>query len=174
MKSVIRAIEALTRVLGYAGALLIVPLVLATCYEVVARYLFGAPTIWAFELGYMLMGVHFLMGGALGVMKEAHVRIDLIYAGLSPRAQAIIDLVLYCVLLTCLTFVSLRLFEYAYTAYLSGEGSGQSAWNPPIWPFRALIVISFVVLALQILAEVLKCVLLLLGGENLRSPEYRQ
>jgi len=173
MKSVIAAIEALTRVLGYAGAMLIVPLVLATCYEVIARYLFGAPTIWAFELGYMLMGVHFLMGGALAAMKESHVRIDLIYAAVSPRAQAMIDLVLYIVLLVCLTFVSLRLFDYAYSAYLSGEGSGQSAWNPPIWPFRALIVLSFAVLTLQILAEVLKCVLLIARGEDLRAPEHR-
>ena len=42
----------------------IVPLVLATCYEVLARYLFGAPTIWAYEIGYTLTGSHFLLGMA--------------------------------------------------------------------------------------------------------------
>ncbi len=168
MKQAIRWIESLTRTLGYAGAVLIVPLVLATCYEVVARYAFGAPTIWAFELGYMLMGVHFLMGGALATALEAHVRIDLLYSRFSAEMRAVIDGVLYILLLVCLVFVTLRLYEYTYSAYASGEGSGQSAWNPPIWPFRAMIVLSFAVLCLQIVAEILKCALLIRTGEDLR------
>ena len=49
---------------GSFGACLIVPLVLATCWEVFARYMFGAPTIWAYEIGYMLTGSHFLLGMA--------------------------------------------------------------------------------------------------------------
>ncbi len=168
MKTAIRWIESLTRALGYAGAVLIVPLVLATCYEVLARYAFGAPTIWAFELGYMLMGVHFLMGGALAASLEAHVRIDIIYARLSAETRAFIDAVLYLLLLVCLVFVTLRLYEYTYSAFASGEGSGQSAWNPPIWPFRAMIVLSFLVLCLQIIAEMLKCFVVIKTGENLR------
>lgn len=173
MKSTIGAVEALTKGLGYLGAVLIVPLVLATCYEVLARYAFGAPTIWAFELGFMLMGVHFLMGGAIAASKEAHVRIDVLYARFSPRTRAAIDGLLYVLLLACLTFVTARLFDYTYSAYLSGEGSGQSAWNPPIWPFRAMIVLSFVTLSLQILAEILKCALVLSGGDDLRQQESR-
>jgi TRAP-type mannitol/chloroaromatic compound transport system permease small subunit len=171
MKPVIATIEALTRVLGYAGALLIIPLVLATCYEVLARYAWGAPTIWAFELGYMLMGVHFLMGGALAVTRESHVRIDVLYSRYGARTKAVIDGLLYLLLLSCLVFVTLQLFDYTYSAYLSGEGSGQSAWNPPIWPFRAMIVLSFGILALQIFAEILKCAHLLRSGEDLRQTE---
>jgi TRAP-type mannitol/chloroaromatic compound transport system permease small subunit len=173
MRPLIQAIEALTQALGYLGAVLIVPLILATCYEVFARYAMGAPTIWAFELGYMLMGVHFLMGGAFATSREAHVRIDLIYDRFSPRTKALVDGALYILLLVCLIFVTLRLFDYTYSSYVSGEGSGQSAWNPPIWPFRAMIVLSFAVLSLQILAEIMKCALLVSGGENLRDRETR-
>jgi len=55
MRHILRVIERLTEGIGSLAALVIIPLVLATCYEVFARYVFGAPTIWAFELGYTLM-----------------------------------------------------------------------------------------------------------------------
>jgi len=159
MRGVIAIIEGLTEGIGGLAALVIIPLVLATCYEVFARYLFGAPTIWAFELGYILTGVHFLLGGAITLKRKAHVRIDLIYDQLSVRKRAVIDLVLYTALvLPALCLIFLRLADYATAAYLSGEGSGQSAWNPPIWPFRAIIATSFLVLTLQVVAEILKCV----------------
>jgi TRAP-type mannitol/chloroaromatic compound transport system permease small subunit len=158
MRGVIAAIEGLTEGIGGLAALVIIPLVLATCYEVFARYVFGAPTIWAFELGYILTGVHFLLGGAITLKRQGHVRIDLIYDQLSVRKRALIDLVLYVALvLPALSLIFLRLTDYATESYFSGESTGQSAWNPPIWPFRAIIAASFLILTLQVVAEILKC-----------------
>ena len=166
MLGIARAIDALSTIVGSAAALVVIPLVLATCWEVFARYVFGAPTIWAFELGYMLMGVHFLMGGALTLKMRQHVRIDLIYATLSPKRRALIDLTGYTLLaLPALVLISQRFFDYTLDAYQSGELSGQSAWNPPIWPFRAIILASLVLLALQVFAESLKSLATLLGRE---------
>ena len=71
MQSIIKGIDALTEAVGGLAALIIIPLIAATCYEVFARYIFGAPTIWAFELGYTLMGFHFLLGGALTLKRVA-------------------------------------------------------------------------------------------------------
>lgn len=160
----VRWIEAVTETVGGAAALLVVPLILATCWEVFSRYVLGAPTIWAFELGYMLMGLHFLLGGAITLKRQAHVRIDLIYAQLPPTRRAMIDLVLYvCLVLPALVLLCLRFWDYASAAYLSGERSGQSAWNPPIWPFRMIILFSFIILALQVLAECSKCLAALSG-----------
>ncbi|MEZ5739906.1 MAG: TRAP transporter small permease subunit [Burkholderiaceae bacterium] len=150
--------------MGGIAALVVVPLTLATCYEVFARYLFGAPTIWAFELGYTLMGVHFLLGGALTLKRGAHVRIDVIYGQLPARAQALIDLVLYLALIVpALWLLTNRLGAYAVEAWHSGETTGQSAWNPPIWPLRMIIACSFALLLLQVIAEALKCVQVLRG-----------
>lgn len=165
-RSAVRWIEALTEGIGATGALLVVPLALAMCWEVFSRYVLGQPTIWAFELGYMLMGVHFLLGGAITLKRQAHVRIDLIYARLSPRTRAWIDLVLYVgLVLPALVLFCDRFWDYSAAAYLSGERSGMSAWNPPIWPFRMVILASFALLALQVLAECLKC-LAAIGGRD--------
>lgn len=174
MRGVIAAIEGLTEGIGGLAALVIIPLVLATCYEVFARYVFGAPTIWAFELGYILTGIHFLLGGAITLKRQGHVRIDLIYDQLSVKKRATIDLVLYVTLvLPALSLIFLRLADYATAAYLSGETSGQSAWNPPIWPFRAIIAASFLLLTLQVVAEIIKCVQTLRQRETTGEGDSR-
>lgn len=170
MQLIIRLIEGLTEAVGGVAALIVVPLTLATCYEVFARYLFNAPTIWAYELGYTLMGIHFLLGGALTLKRQAHIRIDLIYANLSPRGQARIDLTLYLLLVVpALWLLTNRLGSYAWEAFSSGETTGQSAWNPPIWPLRFLITAAFILLLLQVIAECLKCIQVLRG----QGPEQQ-
>ena len=84
-KKTINFLEKITCMPGYFASGLIIPLVLATCYEVFARYVFGNPTIWAYEVGYLLMGFHFLLGGALTLKKGEHIRIDIFYNKLNIR-----------------------------------------------------------------------------------------
>lgn len=159
MRAAIRAIEYLTSSIGFAAAVLVAPLVVASCYEVFARYIFGAPTIWAFELGYMTMGAHFMLGAAFTLKRGAHIRIDLIYGNLHVKKRAWIDLIGYVgFLLPFLIVLTWYLWDYAYAAYLTGERTGQSAWSPAIWPFRMVYVAAFGLLTLQVLAEVLKCI----------------
>ena len=72
-------IERLSNATGFMIAWVVFPLILATCYEVFSRYVLNAPTIWAFELGYMAMGVHGLIGTAYTLRCHAHIRIDVLY-----------------------------------------------------------------------------------------------
>lgn len=160
----VRPLEAVTVGFGYVAALTVIPLVLATAYEVFARYLFGSPTQWAFELGYMLMGAHFMLGGALALQRGSHVRIDFFYVRLSERSRAIIDAIIFIVLLLpCLLLVTIELWSYATESLASGERSGQSAWNPVIWPFRMVMALSLTLLVLQVVAELIKCWAVLTG-----------
>ena len=164
MESVVRVIERITGNVGVLVALIIVPLVLTTGFEVFSRYVFNAPTVWAYELGYILTGTHFLLGAALALMKGAHVRIDVLYGQFSDRTKALVDLTLYLLLfLPFLILLCDSLLDYALRAWESGERSGQSAWNPPIWPFRMLLTLGFAMLALQVIAEIIKCVGVLRG-----------
>lgn len=162
MHSIIRLIEGLTTRTGFLISLTIIPLVLTATYEVFARYVFGAPTIWAYELGYMITGTHFLIGAAITLARDSHVRIDILYDRLSLRARALVNLAFYLALfLPFLVLLNEALWDYALSAFASGERSGNSAWNPPIWPFRMLLSLGFTLLALQVIAECLKSVLTL-------------
>ena len=169
MKGVVRLIETLSRYVGIAGALLIVPLVLATCYEVFARYLFDAPTIWAYEIGYTLTGSHFLLGMAFTLMAGEHIRIDVFSGRFSARTRAIIDLVGYAVLLPLMIWLTIYLYQYMHVGWALNEKSGQSAFNMPVWPFRAVFVAAFLLLALQILAEVIKTLRVLNGARAVQG-----
>ncbi len=163
MQSVVRLIERLSKYFGIAGAMLIVPLILATCYEVFARYLFGAPTIWAYEVGYTITGSHFLLGMAFTLMVGDHIRIDIFSGHFSARTRAIIDLVGYTVLLPLTIWLTIYLYRYLHAGWAQNEKSGQSALNMPVWPFRLVFFAAFLLLALQIVAEVIKNVRALRG-----------
>lgn len=156
MDAFIRIVERITTSLGIMASFAIVPLVLATCYEVLARYVFGAPTIWAYEIGYTLTGSHFLLGMAYTLAVGAHIRIDIFSGNFAPRTRALIDLAAYAVLLPLMIWLSYALFQHLATGYLRGEHSGQSAMNLPVWPFRIVFFTAFTLLALQVLVEVVK------------------
>lgn len=156
MLALIKNIERATGSVGIFASFAIVPLVLATCYEVISRYVLDSPTIWAYEVGYILTGSHFLLGMAYTLKKGEHIRIDIFSAAFSQRTRAIIDLVSYSVILPLMLWLSYALFGHLATGYLRNEHSGQSAMNLPVWPFRIVFLVAFSLFALQILAEVLK------------------
>jgi TRAP-type mannitol/chloroaromatic compound transport system permease small subunit len=141
---------------GILAALLLVPLVLATTWEVVARYAFGAPTIWAYEVGYTLTGAHFLLGLAYTLRCGEHIRIDVLSGSLPPRVKMMIDVVVYALVLPILLWITWTLWGYTSAGYLRGESSGQSALNLPVWPFRAVFCLAFATFALQVLCELAK------------------
>jgi TRAP-type mannitol/chloroaromatic compound transport system permease small subunit len=77
-------------------------------------------------------------------------------AGGAARTRAIIDLAGYTVLLPLTIWLTLYLFRYLWSGWAANEKSGQSAFNMPVWPFRVVFFVAFLLLALQILAEVIK------------------
>ena len=144
-----------------------VPLIAASCYEVFSRYVLDAPTLWAYELGAMVMGAHFLVGLAYTLREGAHVRVDFLYAHVSRKKQAIIDAFTYVVLLLPLAaWLAIGLAEKVVLAYESHERTGMSAFNPVIWPFRAVLCAAFALLFLQTLAELIRCYQVLTDRET--------
>lgn len=164
MNALLRLIERISGVTGGITAWLVVPLIAATVYDVGARYLFSLPTQWAYEVGYMMMGTHALLGMAYTLREGGHIRIEALSQTFSERTRAIIDVVGYSVfVLPCLTWVTWSLWGYWMRAFETHELSGQSAWNPVIWPFKLVFFVAFVLLVLQILAQIIKALLFLQG-----------
>ncbi len=164
MNSFIKNIERITGSLGILASFALVPLVLATCYEVVSRYAFNAPTIWAYEIGYILTGSHFLLGMAYTLQCGEHIRIDIFSGKFTERTRAVIDLAAYTIILPLMLWLTYALFGHLVTGYTRNEHSGQSAMNLPVWPFRIVFLVAFTLLALQIVAEIIKTVRRLKGA----------
>lgn len=162
----IHAIESLTRWSGALGAVQIFPLVGALVYEVFSRYVLGKPTLWAYEISYMVMGAIFMLGTANALREGQHVSVDVIAMNLSARVNALLHTIGYLLFLPVLTWLVWELAQYALDAFISNERSGLSAWNPVVWPIFTVWFLGFLLLALQVFAEVLKNVRIIFGAER--------
>ena len=87
-----------------------------------------------------------------------HIRIDIFTSSMSPRTRAIIDTLAYSIVLPLLAWLAWMLLQYLIAGYARGERSGQSALNLPVWPFRLVFFVSFLLFALQVFVELLKSV----------------
>jgi TRAP-type mannitol/chloroaromatic compound transport system permease small subunit len=152
-------IESLSTWVGKAFAWLILVLTLGISYEVFVRYLLRAPTTWAFDFSYITYGALFLMAGAYTLARNGHVRADVIYRFLKPRTQASMDLFLYILFF----FPAVLAFMYSGWNYaqMSVRFREVSIFSPagiPVFPLKALIPVTGLLLLLQGIAEVIRCV----------------
>lgn len=157
MRKVLRVIDAITQYTAELLKWFCYALVLVIVYDVIMRYVFDAPTMWAFEIAYMLGGAIFVLGFAYTHYHRKHVRVDIFYSRLSPRRRAIIDvfgtLFLFFPLLVLLIHGS---FLWMWRAWSIGEISIVTNWFPPIAPFRTVVFIGFSLLAFQAIAEFIR------------------
>lgn len=156
---VIQVLEFPGIVVAKLAAWLILPMVFSLVYEVVVRYGFQSPTIWAYDTTYMMAGALFMLSSAYALRNGSHVRADFLLTALRPRWQALIDAVLY----TVVYFPAIGMFFYVsltFTAqsWQQQETFPQSPWMPIIYPLKTVMPVTLALLLLQGLAELLKAI----------------
>ena len=169
---IVRVIDRFTDATGTLISWLNVPLVLVVSYEVIARYAFNAPTIWSFDLTYMLYGTIFMLGAAYTLHKGAHIRTDFYFERWSVRTQGLIDSIAYLVFF----FPSLIIFlvvsgAEGWYAFEIGETSEQTPWRPILWPFKMVVPVTCLLLLIQGVSETLKSVYAARTGIELEHKE---
>jgi len=142
---------------GKIFMLMIFPLIGGSTYEVIARYVFNAPTKWAYDTSYMLYGSHFMLGATYCLYKKGHIRTDVFYEKFSVRWQGWIDSGLYIFFF----FPGMILFFWfssieALHSWRIMEESVVSPWRPPLYPFKTVIPVASVLLMVQGFSELLK------------------
>ena len=150
---------------------LLPPMVVSLVYEVVCRYFFGSPTIWASDVSTILYGAFFMLGAAYALQRQQHIRTDFLYEKWSTRTKGIVDSVLYITLY----FPGLGIFlwigwEYAWRSVMFQERIVTSPWMPYIWPLKLTIPISTLLLLIQGLAELIKSLYAAVTGIDLHEP----
>ena len=158
-------IDTLSLWVGKSFAWLILVLTLGVSYEVFVRYVLGAPTTWAFDFSYINYGALFLMAGAYTLSRNGHVRADVLYRLWKPRTQASMDLVLYVIffLPAVLAFIYAG-WNYAAMSVRFREVSIFSPAGVPVFPLKALVPVTGVLLLLQGIAEIIRCVICIREG----------
>jgi len=156
----IYGVDQLSRMVGHAFAWCIIILTLGTSFEVFMRYMLNDPTSWAFDFSYLMYGGLFFMAGAYTLSRNGHVRGDFIYRMWPARVQGGIELVLYILFffpgVLALMYAG---WSYGYEAFRIREVSVNSPAGIPVWQLKLLIPFGAALLAIQGIAEVLRCIL---------------
>jgi TRAP-type mannitol/chloroaromatic compound transport system permease small subunit len=154
---VIRKIDGITQWTGYLFALIVIPLVLANVVEVFMRYFLNNPTVWALDTTIMSYGSLFMLGSAYALLKGAHVRTDMLWDKFSDRKKGVIDSIAFLVFflpsMAILFYISFVEFRYAIEI---DEKSTATIWQPVLWPYRAVVPLTALLLFLQGISELLK------------------
>jgi len=146
-----KVIEKVNKIVGKGVSFLIVLIASVIGIEVIARYLFNRPTIWAQEFSTMLFGAYIILGGAYTALHKGHVNMDVIYGRLSPLTKTILEIIGFLLLSGPFLFV---LFwkggEMAMRSLIRLEHSS-SVWSPPLYPLKMTLPIGAFLFLLQIL-----------------------
>jgi TRAP-type mannitol/chloroaromatic compound transport system permease small subunit len=165
MHTYIRFADSLSAWVAKAFAWCVMVMILGVSYEVFVRYLLRAPTVWAFDISYMMYGTLFMLGGAYTLSRDAHVRADIFFRLMSPRKQAALEFVLYFLFffpgILALIFAG---WKYVGRSWRYLEVSTMSPANIPIYQFKTVIIVAGVLLFLQGVAQVFRCVICLRSG----------
>jgi TRAP-type mannitol/chloroaromatic compound transport system permease small subunit len=131
MRRAIKTIDGTSRAVGLVICWLTVPLFLVMSYEIMVRYLFVAPTVWAYDLSRMLNGAMFMLGAGYGLMRGSHIRADFLYRNWRVRNQARVDLALYLVLFFPAMLIFLWVaFGFFERSFLRLPSSCRPRWGP--------------------------------------------
>jgi len=167
MKAFLSVIDAISVWSGKIFSFLAVVVMFVITYEVIMRYVFRAPTIWAHETMIYLSGIMYIMGGAYVLFLQRHARVDIVHERFSPRIKAIIDLIVFpAFLLFCGTLVWVGA-EFFYRSALIREVT-TSDWAPPIYPVKLFIPLGAFLITLQGLAKFIRDFNIATKGEELQ------
>jgi TRAP-type mannitol/chloroaromatic compound transport system permease small subunit len=151
---------------GKAFAWLIVVLALVVGTEVFKRYILNVPTAWIFDINNMLYGTLFMMCGAYGLAQNAHVRGDFLYGSMRPRVQAGLDLTLYILFfipgVLALIYAG---YHFAELSWRIDERSNVTSEGPPVYQFKTIIPIAGLLVMIQGIAEIVRCIVCLRTGQ---------
>lgn len=161
------AIDALNERVGRSAIWLVLIAVLISSANAVTRKLFNLSSNAFLEVQWYLFAAIFLVCAGYTLLRNEHVRIDVISNRLSPRARAVIDIVGTLFFLLPMALIILKLSWPLFVDSYSSNELSSDAGGLPRWPVKLLIPAGFALLALQGVSELIKRIAFL-GG---RAPD---
>ena len=153
----ITKIDLFSKWVGNIVCWIIVPLIFAMVFEVFARKLFIAPTMWAYDMSRFLYGALFMLGAGYALSKGVHIRADFLYRNFKVKTQGLVDFWLYILFY----FPGLLVFLYMTIGFVQesimrGERGMDTAWMPYLWPIKSCLLIGIIFLLIQGISELFK------------------
>jgi len=163
MLALSRAIDAITERVGRFVYWLVLIVVLISAANAIVRKLFNYSSNAYLEIQWYLFSVIFLFGAGYTLLRNEHVRIDIIAGRLSARAQNWIDVVGIVLFLWPMSFVIMWMSWPLFVDSLTRHEVSTNAGGLLIWPARLMMPIGFALLIMQSVSELIKRIAFLRG-----------
>ena len=146
--AIAKKIDSFNDWVGQNVSYLVILLTLIVSFEVIMRYVFKSPTFWAWDVNMYIGGLMLILGGAYAFLHKSHVTVEFLLEKWSPSRKALLDLILFPLLLLPLVVLIWYGFEDAWQSVKIKENYS-SLWEPPIYPLRIFIPIGGILFLLQ-------------------------
>ena len=148
MKTFIKIINGMNELIGKAVSYMIVPLTVIVVYEVIMRYAFDAPTLWAWDVNMYFGGLMMILGAGYAHLYKSHVSVEFLLERWKPKNKVLLELILSPLILLSLVVLFWYGAEAAWQSAKINENYS-SLWEPPIYPLRIAIPIGALLFLLQ-------------------------
>lgn len=162
MEKFVRAMEAISEYSGRWVSWIVYVGIIMLSLEVVLRYVFNSPTVWAHGYTQRLYGSYFVLIGAYTFIHKGHVRVDLLYERLSQKGKAVLD-ILNCAFLLVWSGVLIPVSWMFFLKSYEMNEVDEMVLSHPIWWVKFMIIIGMILISLQGVAEVMKSISVLTG-----------
>jgi TRAP-type mannitol/chloroaromatic compound transport system permease small subunit len=165
MKKFLMIIDFINTNIAKCISFILLPALFCIYYEVIARYFFVKPTLWASELTIYFCAMLYVLGSAWTLSVSRHVKIDIVYDKLSLRGKSFLDVITFPFFVLYITAMIWVGYKFALESILIRETSG-TPWDPPIYPIKVIFLIGTVMLLLQGIGKFIRDLHSLLTGKN--------
>ncbi len=162
-----KKIDSLSEWIGQMSKWIVFALVIIVSFDVIMRYVFNKPTIWAHPLSYMLGAAIYALGQCYSRKERANVNVDIFYERFSEKTQLVLDTIFDVILfIPTFSFLTVKMWEKFFNALRIHETDISSTWYAPLWPVRLMIAVGFSLLLLQFLVDFIEQLLMLCRGSE--------
>ncbi len=168
----IKLIELINEWTGKVVSFVVFFIFLIILTEVILRYVFNSPTVWANESSQMIFGAYIVLSGGYVLLSNQHVNVDLVYSHLSLKGKAIADII------TCPLFILFSGMMLYYSGSMAWESltnleHSQSAWNPPVYPVKLMIPLGASLLLMQGITKLIRNISIIIHDQK-EPIEYQE
>ena len=166
MKKLVSAIDWVSIWTGKTFSTLMLLVVFVIIYEIIARYVFHAPTQWGTETMIIGCALTYVMGGSWAIQNQNHIKMELFYGKLSSRGKAIIDIITYFFFVLYIGLFLWASAKYSWQSFQLRETSA-SAWDPPVYPIKIALTLGALLVLLQGTAEFIRNLYRIVKGKSI-------
>lgn len=159
-----RLIDRTSHWVGRAVACLALTMVLLQFIVVIMRYVFATGEIWLQEAVIYQHAILFMLGASYTLLRDGHVRVDILYSGLSERGKARVNLIgAVLLLMPMMALVLWVSYPYVARSWAVLEGSRETSGIPGVFLLKSVILVFAVLMLLQGLSTIIRSAAFLRG-----------